>query len=109
VLTQPADRRADAMTGLREALTMIKATTLSLPTQRARGDRYIDLGPACRPEHRLFGITHIGWYHTVLTQPVDRRADAMTGLREALTAVVIELKHPMVRAVVCVTAFLVTL
>ena len=78
------------MGDLREALTMLIATTLAIPTQRAGGDRYIDLGPACRPDHRRFGITHVRWYHTVPTQPADRRADAITFLREALTIVVIE-------------------
>ena len=34
------------------------------------------LSTGCLASH-----TYVGWYHTVLTQPADRRADAMGDLR----------------------------
>ena len=48
--------------------------------KRAHGDRFIDIAHTLRPAGRVLSSAHVGWYHVVLTQPPERRADTMTGL-----------------------------
>ena len=84
VLTQPPDRRAGTLTDLIASHPLPQALE---PTRekRAHGDDFIDLGPALRPAGRMLSISHVGWYHVVLTQPPDRRAGTLTDLRDDAT------------------------
>lgn len=95
VLTQPADRRADTLTDPRSVSIAAQAPRDKTTRKRGRGDRYIDLGPvpATQRVDWVLSITHVVWYHMVLTQPACRRAGTITILRDDATTVIIERKH----------------
>ena len=40
---------------------------------RRGAQRYIDIASILRRADRVLTITHLGWYHVVLTYPPDRR------------------------------------
>ena len=45
----------------------------------------IDIAPIKRRSGRLLGITHVGTYHEVIAQPLDRRTGVVVNLRYVIT------------------------